>query len=131
MAQANELETDEAIQAATEAAKKMAKIPAHERAAILDRVVALFEQKKEELARLLALEAAKPLKTARGELDRTIQTYKFAAIEARKIHGETVPLDAAPGGERRIAFTLRKPIGVIRAITSFNFPFDEHNLGPE
>lgn len=124
VAQADEQDTDEAIQAAKEAAKTMAKMPAHKRAAILEKVASLLEQRKEEMARILALEAAKPLKTARGEITRTIQTYKFAATEARQIHGETVPLDAAPGGEGRIAFTTRKPIGVVGAITPFNFPFN-------
>lgn len=132
VAQADEQVADKAIQAAKEAAKRMAKMPAHERAAIIDRVAVLMEERKEELARLLALEAAKPLKTARGEISRTIQTYKFAAMEARQIHGETVPLDAAPGGEGRIAFTVRKPIGVVGAITPFNFPFNlvAHKVGP-
>lgn len=132
VAQANEEETDEAIHAAKTAAVKMAKMPSHERAAILDKVADLMDKRKEELARILALEVAKPLKTARGEIDRTVQTYKFAAMEARRIHGETVPLDASPGGEGRIAFTLRKPIGVIGAITPFNFPFNlvAHKVGP-
>lgn len=132
VAQADDSHTDEAIQAAAEAAKKMAKMPAHERAAILDKAANLLEQRKEEMARILAMEAAKPLKTARGEVARTIQTYRFAATEARRIHGETVPLDAAPGGEGRIAFTLRKPIGVVGAITPFNFPFNlvAHKVGP-
>ncbi|MEX2462246.1 MAG: aldehyde dehydrogenase family protein [Paenibacillaceae bacterium] len=132
VAQASELETDEAIQAAKAAAVKMAKMPAHERAAILDKVADLMDKRKEELARILALEVAKPIRTARGEIARTIQTYKFAAMEARRIHGETVPLDAAPGGEGRIAFTMRKPIGVVGAITPFNFPFNlvAHKVGP-
>jgi acyl-CoA reductase-like NAD-dependent aldehyde dehydrogenase len=129
---ANEAETDEAIQAAQAAASVMAHMPAHERTTILYKVAELLEKRKEELSRLVALEAAKPLKTARGELARTIQTYKFAAMEASRIHGETVPLDAAPGGEGRIAFTLRKPLGVIAAITPFNFPFNlvAHKVGP-
>lgn len=132
VAQANELETEEAIEAAKAATVAMAKMPAHARAAILEKVVAILEQRQEELVRILALEAAKPVKTARGEIARTIQTYKFAAMEAKRIHGETVPLDAAPGGENRIAFTLRKPIGVVGAITPFNFPFNlvAHKVGP-
>lgn len=129
---ADEAETEEAIAAAQAAAGVMAAMPAHQRSAILSQVAAVLEQRAEELARLLALEAAKPLKTARGELARTIQTYKFAAMEASRIHGETVPLDAAPGGEGRIAFTLRRPIGVVAAITPFNFPFNlvAHKVGP-
>ncbi|MFC3768756.1 aldehyde dehydrogenase family protein [Paenibacillus sp. GCM10012303] len=130
--QAGEAETEEAIRAAEAAAPVMAAMPAHERAAILDRVVAILERRQEELMRILALEAAKPVKTGRGEIMRTIQTYKFAAMEARRIHGETVPLDAAPGGEGRIAFTMRRPIGVVGAITPFNFPFNlvAHKVGP-
>ncbi|KRE70085.1 aldehyde dehydrogenase family protein [Paenibacillus sp. Soil750] len=129
---ANEVETDEAIQAAQAAAPVMAQMPAHERTTILNKVAEIIEKRKEELSHLVAMEAAKPLKTARGELARTIQTYKFAAMEASRIHGETVPLDAAPGGEGRIAFTLRKPLGVIAAITPFNFPFNlvAHKVGP-
>jgi acyl-CoA reductase-like NAD-dependent aldehyde dehydrogenase len=78
------------------------------------------------------LEAAKPIKAARAEVDRTIMTYTFAAHEARKIHGETVPMDAAPGGEGRLAFTIREPLGVIAAITPFNFPMNlvAHKVGP-
>ncbi|WP_340009157.1 aldehyde dehydrogenase family protein [Paenibacillus sp. FSL K6-0276] len=129
---ANEVDTEAAIQAAESAAEKMAKLPAHKRSAILDKVAHQIEARKEELAQLLASEAAKPLKTARGEIARTIQTYKFAAMEASRIHGETIPLDAAPGGEGRIAFTIRKPLGVVAAITPFNFPFNlvAHKVGP-
>lgn len=132
VAQAGIHETDEAIAAAEVAAETMARMPAHERAAILNRAAQILEQRSEELVRILALEAAKPVKTARAEIARTIQTYKFAAMESSRIHGETVPLDAAPGGEGRIAFTMRKPVGVVVAITPFNFPFNlvAHKVGP-
>lgn len=130
--QADERDTDEAIAAAARAAPVMAAMPAHERAAILDEAVRQLEARREEFARLLALEAAKPIRAAMAELGRTIQTYRFAAMEARRIHGETIPLDAAPGGEGRIAFTLRRPVGVVGAITPFNFPFNlvAHKVGP-
>ncbi len=129
---ANDADTEEAIQAAVAAADKMASLSAYQRTTILSKAADILETRKEELARLLALEAAKPIKTARGEIARTIQTYRFAAMEASRIHGETVPLDAAPGGEGRIAFTLRKPLGVVAAITPFNFPFNlvAHKVGP-
>jgi len=129
---ADETETEEAIQAAVAAADKMASLSAYQRTTILSKAADILERRSDELARLLALEAAKPIKTARGEIARTIQTYRFAAMEASRIHGETVPLDAAPGGEGRIAFTLRKPLGVVAAITPFNFPFNlvAHKVGP-
>lgn len=129
---ANEQEVNEAIEAACRAKTVMAKMPAHERAAILERLVALLEKRLDEAAEIIALEAAKPIATAIEEVKRTIQTYKFAAEEAKRIHGEILPLDAAPGGEKRVAYTVREPIGVIGAITPFNFPMNlvAHKVGP-
>ncbi len=129
---ATESEVEQAIAAAYEARSTMAKMPAHQRAAILEKVVTLLQERAEEAAQIIALEAAKPITTAKAEVARTIQTYKFAAEEAKRIHGETIPLDAAPGGENRVAFTVREPIGVIGAITPFNFPMNlvAHKLGP-
>jgi acyl-CoA reductase-like NAD-dependent aldehyde dehydrogenase len=125
-------EVDQAIEAADQARNTMANMPAHQRAAILERVVALLQERAEEAAKIIALEAAKPITTAKAEVARTIQTYKFAAEEAKRIHGETIPLDAALGGENRVAFTMREPLGVIGAITPFNFPMNlvAHKLGP-
>ncbi|MGR5952601.1 aldehyde dehydrogenase family protein [Bacillus paranthracis] len=89
-------------------------------------------KEEKNLQKLLQKEAAKPIRAARGEVDRTVQTYKFAAEEAKRIYGETLPLDAAPGADGRIAYTIRKPIGVIGAITPFNFPLNlvAHKVGP-
>ena len=91
-----------------------------------------MDERREEFAEIIAKEAAKPIRAARGEVDRTVQTYKFAAEEAKRIYGETLPLDAAPGADGRIAYTIRKPIGVIGAITPFNFPLNlvAHKVGP-
>ncbi|MDQ0220747.1 acyl-CoA reductase-like NAD-dependent aldehyde dehydrogenase [Peribacillus cavernae] len=93
-------EVDLAINAAEKARSIVAKMPAHQRATILEKLVKLMEEKEDECARLIALEAAKPWKTAKLEVARTIMTYKFAAEEARRIHGKTIPMDAAPGGGR-------------------------------
>ena len=129
---ATEEEVELAIQAAYEARSVMAKMPAYQRASILEKLVHLLEQRADEAAEIIALEAAKPISIARGEVARTIATYKFAAEEARRIHGETIPLDAAPGGEGRVAYTIREPLGVIGAITPFNFPMNlvAHKVGP-
>ncbi|MDF2854531.1 MAG: aldehyde dehydrogenase, partial [Neobacillus sp.] len=81
----------DAISAAEQAAGKMADMPAFQRAEILEKVVGYLKDEKEECARIIAKEAAKPLKAARAEVDRTIMTYTFAAHEARRITGETVP----------------------------------------
>jgi acyl-CoA reductase-like NAD-dependent aldehyde dehydrogenase len=125
-------ETEEAIAAAYGARAAMRKLPSHARAAILERVAALLAARRAEAARLIAQEAAKPLKYALTEVDRTVQTYKFAAEEAKRLHGETIPLDASPGGEGRLAYTVREPLGVIGAITPFNFPLNlvAHKVGP-
>lgn len=129
---ATEAEVDAAIEAAYQARDKMRALPAHARAAILEKLASLMEERAEEAARIIAREAAKPIATAKGEVARTIQTYKFAAEEAKRIHGETIPLDAAPGGEKRVAYTVREPLGVIGAITPFNFPLNlvAHKVGP-
>ncbi|MFF2856366.1 aldehyde dehydrogenase family protein [Peribacillus sp. NPDC058002] len=129
---ATEEETDLAIEAAQKATKVMAKMPAHQRAKILETLAQLLEERADEAARIISIESAKPVTTAKGEVARTIETYKFAAEEAKRIHGETLSLDAAQGGENRLGYTVREPIGVIGAITPFNFPMNlvAHKVGP-
>lgn len=121
-----------AIDAAAEAARGMAEMDAHKRADILRKVADYIQEDREECARLIAEESSKPLKAARAEVDRTVMTYTFASEEARRIQGETIPMDAAPGGEGRIAYTVKEPLGVIAAITPFNFPMNlvAHKVGP-
>lgn len=125
-------DVEKAVEAAFNTKEILRKMAAHERAAILEKMVSLFQERFEEAAEIISLEAGKPIKTARGEVERTIQTYKFAAEEAKRIHGETISLDAAVGGENRIAYTVREPIGVVAAITPFNFPMNlvAHKVGP-
>ncbi|WP_298830163.1 aldehyde dehydrogenase family protein [uncultured Planococcus sp.] len=122
----------EAIESAKLAQEKMKALTALERSTILEKVAHLLEEQFEECALILTKENAKPLKSARGEILRTIETYKFAAEEAKKLTGETIPMDAAKGGKGRFGFTRREPVGVIGAITPFNFPFNlvAHKLGP-
>jgi acyl-CoA reductase-like NAD-dependent aldehyde dehydrogenase len=122
----------EAIAGAHRAFDTMRKMPSHKRSDILFRVVQQVKERKEELAQVLTLEAGKPIRTARAEIGRTISTYQFAAEEAKRICGETIPMDAAPGGEERLGFTWREPLGVVVAICPFNFPFNlvAHKLGP-
>jgi acyl-CoA reductase-like NAD-dependent aldehyde dehydrogenase len=129
---AGEEDVKEAIAGAHEAFRTMKEMPAHKRADILFRVAQILRERKEELAQILVKEAGKPIRTARGEIERTIVTYQFAAEEAKRIYGETIPMDAAPGGEKRLGFTWREPLGVVVAISPFNFPFNlvAHKLGP-
>lgn len=123
---------DEAIAAAQRAATVMADLPAHKRAAILLRTAQLMGERKEEIARTIAAEAGKALKFARVEVDRAIGTFTIAGEEAKRIHGETVPLDAVPSGEGYFGFYVRRPVGVVAAITPFNFPLNlvAHKVAP-
>jgi acyl-CoA reductase-like NAD-dependent aldehyde dehydrogenase len=123
-------ETKQAIDAAERALSDP--LPAHKRAEILVKVVAGIARRHDEIARQISDEAAKPLKAARVETSRAMSTYTFAAVEARKLAGEMVPMDAAQAGEGKLAFTLRRPIGVVGAISPFNFPLNlvAHKLAP-
>ncbi len=107
-------------------------LPQWRRAEILDRAAHLLADRIEEFARIIAEEAAKPIKTARVEAARAVSTFTFSAVEARRLAGEVVPLDASDVGEGRIGFTLRLPIGVVGAISPFNFPLNlvAHKLAP-
>src|SRR6478609_12121464 len=124
--------TKQAIDAAYNARGVIAKMPAYKRAEILENVVALLKEKSAEAAEIISRESAKPIMFAKSEVERTIETYKFSAEEAKRIHGEMIPFDAAAGGVGRIGYTLREPIGVIGAITPFNFPMNlvAHKVGP-
>jgi acyl-CoA reductase-like NAD-dependent aldehyde dehydrogenase len=130
VAKAGADETHRAVDAAARALDSP--LPAHERAAILDRVADLLRERHEEMAQTICAEAGKPIKTARVEASRAASTYTFAAVEARKLAGDVVPMGASEAGEGKIAFTLRRPVGVIGAISPFNFPCNlvAHKLAP-
>ncbi|GKV65214.1 MULTISPECIES: aldehyde dehydrogenase family protein [unclassified Sporosarcina] len=125
-------DVNHAINSAEKALSKMKNLTAYKRAEILERLADLFIENKVKAAEIISLEAAKPLKYALGEIDRTIETYKFAAEEAKRLTGEMIPMDAAKTGANRIGYTVREPIGVVGAITPFNFPQNlvAHKVGP-
>ncbi len=107
-------------------------LPAWQRAEILDRAATALSNRIEEFAQIVAAEAAKPLKTARVEAQRAVSTFQFAAVAARSLAGEMVPMDASAAGAGKLAFTLRVPIGIVGAISPFNFPLNlvVHKLAP-
>lgn len=125
-------DVEAALAAAHRAAATMAELPAHRRSEILARAAALLRDRRDEFARTIAAEAGKALKFARVEVDRAVTTFTIASEEARRLHGETVPLDAVPAGEGYFGFWLRRPVGVIAAITPFNFPLNlvAHKVAP-
>lgn len=125
-------DVDAALAAAEAAAQVMAAMPAHKRSTILARTADLINERREDLARTIAAEAGKALKYARLEVDRAVNTFVVAAEEAKRIHGETVPLDAASSGEGYFGFYVRRPMGVVAAISPFNFPLNlvAHKVAP-
>jgi acyl-CoA reductase-like NAD-dependent aldehyde dehydrogenase len=117
---------------AARAAFESGDFPQHERAAVLDRAAELVGERLDDLALTIAAEAGKPLKTARAEAGRCVDTLTFSAVEARKLTGGTVPMDASAAGAGKLGVMLRVPYGVVGAISPFNFPFNlvAHKLGP-
>ncbi len=107
-------------------------LPAWKRAEVLDTAAVLLGERRDHFARIIAEEAAKPMKTARAEAERAVGTMRFAAAEARTLGGDVVPLDALAAGEGKVGFTIRVPIGVVGAISPFNFPLNlvAHKVAP-
>src|SRR5438046_8265461 len=130
VAKAGAAEVRHAIDAAEAAMREP--LPAHKRAEILVRVAGYLGRRHDEVARQISDEAGKPMKAAGVEAKRAMSTYTMAAVEARKLAGEMVPMDASQAGEGKLAFTLRRPIGVVGAISPFNFPLNlvAHKLAP-
>lgn len=130
--ESSEQDVRDAIARAVAAAPVLAEMPAHRRGAILNKAAQLIDSQADDLARLMAQESGKPMKYAKGEVSRAVETFQFAADEARRIHGETVPMDAAKGGVGKIGYYVRVPVGVIAAITPFNFPLNlvGHKVAP-
>jgi acyl-CoA reductase-like NAD-dependent aldehyde dehydrogenase len=124
-------DVDRAVGAAG-AALRDEPLPPWRRAEILHAAARLLAERSEDFARTIAEEAAKPIKTARLEAKRAVSTFTFAAVEARRLTGQMVPIDGAEIGEGRLAFTLRVPVGVVAAISPFNFPLNlvAHKLAP-
>ncbi len=130
VAKAGADETRRAVDAAAAAMENP--LPAHKRAEILVRVAGALGRRHDEVARLISDEAGKPMKAARVEAQRAMSTYTFSAVEARKLAGDMVPMDASQAGEGKLAFTLRRPLGVVGAISPFNFPLNlvAHKIAP-
>ena len=125
-------DVEDALSAAAAAYPVMRRLPGHRRAAILARISAGIQARAEEMARTITLEAGKPIRDARGEVARAVNTFQVAAEEAKRIGGEVIPLDWAAGSEGRIGITRRQPVGPILGISPFNFPLNlvAHKIAP-
>ena len=129
---ADAADVDLAITSAVRGSKAMAGLTAYQRYEILRRTADLMSERSEDLARTITLEEGKVISEGRAEAQRAIQTITLSSEEAKRLHGETVPLDAAPGNVRQFGFTIRVPVGVVAAIAPFNFPLNLvcHKVGP-
>jgi len=123
---------DAAINAAGRAFPAMRALTRHERSSILYRAHAILTERREEMARAIWSESGKPVREARTEVDRGLFTLLFSAEEAHRLHGEEVPMDAHPGGRGKMGLVIREPLGIVAAITPFNFPLNLslHKIGP-
>ncbi len=123
---------DRAIAAAHGAFPAYSRMPAHRRFRILEKASNLLAKHQDEIAAIICREAGKAWKYSAGEVARAVETFQFSAEEAKRVHGETIPMDASTAGEGRMGFYLRCPVGVVSAITPFNFPLNlvAHKVGP-
>lgn len=125
-------DVERALAAAVQGARLMQALPGHERYRILHRAAEIMTSRQEELGRLISSEEGKILAEGRFEASRATETIELSAEEAKRLSGEMLPLDGAPGGAGKLGFTLRVPCGVVAAITPFNFPLNlvAHKIGP-
>jgi acyl-CoA reductase-like NAD-dependent aldehyde dehydrogenase len=130
--QATAEQVEEAIVAAERAFEETRRLPAFERSAILHRISEGVRARREEIARLIALEAGKPIRDALAETDRAVLTFRLGAEEAERLVGETIPLDINPASRGRWGITRRFPIGPVLGISPFNFPLNlaAHKIAP-
>jgi acyl-CoA reductase-like NAD-dependent aldehyde dehydrogenase len=129
---ATEAQYEEAVEAAVAAFEETRRLPAYERSRILREISSGIAARREELGRLIALEAGKPIRDALVEVDRATLTFRLGAEEAERMHGETIPLDLMPASKGRVGITRRFPIGPIAGISPFNFPLNlaAHKVAP-
>jgi len=121
-----------AIGSAEVGLKEISAISSYDRSQILSRAADLIRKRADEMAIAMSKEVGKTLKEAKGEVSRAYQTITLSSEEAKRIYGETLPFDAAPGGQHKMGFAMRVPVGVIGAISPFNFPLNLvcHKVGP-
>jgi acyl-CoA reductase-like NAD-dependent aldehyde dehydrogenase len=132
VALASAAQAERAIEVSHERFQSFRRVPAHARSEWLLGMSRLIATRREDLARAIALEVGKPIRTARVEVERAVSTFRMAAEEALRLSGETIPMDAVPAGSGYVGFSFRQPRGVLLAITPFNFPLNllAHKVAP-
>jgi len=129
---AGEQEIAAALDSGAEAAKIMRDLRSYQRAEILHKASSLIGDRKEEFARVISEEGGKPIREARSEVVRAESTFRLAAEAVRNWNGEVLPLDVTPAAGDRIALVRRFPVGLVVAISPFNFPLNlvAHKVAP-
>ncbi|MHA2610172.1 MAG: aldehyde dehydrogenase family protein [bacterium JZ-2024 1] len=129
---ATEKEVEWALEAAVKGKEEMRRLPPGKRYEILQKASEVLRRDREEWAKRIVMESGKTIREARLEVERASYTLLWSAEEAKRLAGEMVPMDAVPRGEGKLAFTLRVPVGVVLAISPFNFPLNLacHKVGP-
>jgi len=129
---ATEEQYEEAVTAAVAAFEHTRVLPAYERGRALREISAGIKARREELGRIISLEAGKPIRDALVEVDRATLTFRLGAEEAERMVGETIPLDLMPSSKGRMGITRRFPIGPVAGISPFNFPLNlaAHKVAP-
>lgn len=129
---AEEADIEDAVKSSQKAFDITKKLPAYKRAEILKNIIKGLEQRKEEIAKAITIEAGKPITDSRVEVSRAINTFQIASEESKRIEGEVIPLDLMQGSENRFGIVRRFPIGPILGITPFNFPLNlvAHKVAP-
>ncbi|HYL41267.1 MAG TPA: aldehyde dehydrogenase family protein, partial [Candidatus Binatus sp.] len=129
---ATEEQYEAAVVAAVEAFRETRALPVYERSRALREISSGIKERREELGRIVSLEAGKPIRDALAEVDRSVFTFRLAAEEAERMYGETIPLDLVPASKGRMGITRRFPIGPVAGISPFNFPLNlaAHKIAP-
>ncbi|MGM7721747.1 aldehyde dehydrogenase family protein [Metabacillus sp. Hm71] len=132
MGLASSTDVDSAISSARKTFDTEKRLSPYKRYEILKKAADLLLEEKDELAKIITMEVGKPYKDSLVEVERAAQTIEISAEEAKRIHGEGIPVEASPGSENRMAFTIRVPVGVVCAITPFNVPLNlvAHKIAP-
>lgn len=129
---ARKSDVENAIQSAYSSKKKIQKLSSRKISEALYDATEELKKQRKEFSKIISLETGKPLKDARGEMDRSIDTLLLSAEESKRVYGETVPLDAGIGGSNLMGFTMKIPLGVVGTITPFNYPVNLaiHKIAP-
>ncbi len=125
-------DVDRELERLIEGQISFSRLSSYKRSLILLKTAEMIRDRKEKFATTIALESGKTIREARAEVERAMQTFILSAEAAKRLSGETIPYDSVPSGEKKSGFFIRVPVGLVGAITPFNFPLNlvAHKVGP-